>query len=179
MVAVFLADGFEEVEALAPVDILRRAGVEVCTVGVGKKTITGSHGVPVVCDLLDADLELDHIEMMVLPGGMPGAANLEACPVVQGLMEHCAAYGKWIGAICAAPFVLGHAGLLRGKNATCYPGYEKELKGAKCSGALVERDGRIITGKGPGAALEFGFALAEALRGAATAAKLREAMQCR
>lgn len=179
MVYVFLAPGFEEVEALAPVDILRRARAEVRTVGVGGPVITGAHGIPVQCDITAAEAEEKGLEMAILPGGMPGAANLEASAEVQRLLDHCAANGLWIGAICAAPFVLGHKGLLRGRRATCYPGFETELEGAEYTAALVEQDGRYITGKGPGAALEFGFRLAEALRGREIAAKLREAMQCR
>lgn len=179
MVAVFLATGFEEIEALAPVDILRRAGVEVCIVGVGEKTIIGAHGITVLCDFTDHEVLFDKVEMMVLPGGMPGAANLEACPTVQKLLEHCSKHQKWIAAICAAPFVLGHKGLLKGKSATCYPGFEKELTDAVCTGLSVECDGNVITGKGPGAALEFAFALAGALKGDSVAQKLRGDMQCR
>lgn len=182
MVAVFFAPGFEELEALAPVDVLCRAGVEVCTVGVGGRTVAGAHGVSVECDREagPAFLEqLDQLEMVVLPGGMPGAQNLEDSPQVAAVLGEAARRGLWIGAICAAPFVLGHRGLLRGKRVTCYPGYETELTGAVYTGAAVEEDGRLITANGPGAALPFALRLAAALRGEAVAASLAEAMQWR
>ena len=177
MVYVFLAPGFEEIEALAPVDILRRAGVEVRTVGVGGPVIKGSHGVPVQCDITEDQVETAGLEMVVLPGGMPGAANLEKSAQVQKALDYCAQQGLWIAAICAAPFVLGHKGLLKGRRATCYPGFETELLGAQYTAAPVERDGKVITGKGPGAALPFGYCLAEVLKGRETARKLQEAMQ--
>ena len=178
MVYVLLAPGFEEIEALAPTDILRRAGVEVRAVGVGSREIIGSHGIPVVCDLTEEEANLRDLEMVILPGGMPGAANLEASEKVQALLDHCAQNDRWVAAICAAPFVLGHKGLLKGRRATCYPGFEGELTGAVYTAAAVEQDGRYITGKGPGVALEFGFRLAEVLKGAETARRVREGMQC-
>ena len=178
MVYVFLAEGFEEIEALAPVDILRRAGVEVRTVGIGGQVVRGAHGVEVRADLTENEAAADGLEMVVLPGG-PGTPNLEASAAMQRLLDTAAANGLWIGAICAAPSILGHKGLLRGKRAVCYPGYETELAGAQVEHTAVCTDGRIITGNGPGAALGFGFALAAALAGTEKAEAVRTGMQVR
>lgn len=180
MVCVFLADGFEEMEALAPVDILRRAGVTVQTVGVGGKTVTGSHGIPVVADAADHELVLsDDLQAVVLPGGMPGTKNLEKSAVVQAALDYAAAHDCLIAAICAAPSVLGHRELLRGRRATCYPGFESELYGAVVTGASVEVDGRIVTARGAGVSLDFGLQLLCELGLCEQAAALREGMQCR
>lgn len=178
MVYVFLADGFEEIEALAPVDILRRAGVEVQTVGIGGQTVVGSHGVPVVCDITERDVTTDGLTAVVLPGGMPGTTNLDRSRVVSKLLEYAASHGLVIGAICAAPSVLGHRGLLRGKQATCFPGFEKELTGASLVPDAVVTDGRIITAKGAGVAIPFGLALAAALVSPEKAEAVRVSMQC-
>ena len=173
MVYVFLAEGFEEVEALTPVDILRRAGVEVKTVSISDDYIvTGAHGIPVMADTLlsqtsdsvpggwnDAQ-RLGECDMIVLPGGLPGATNLDACQRLRDMiMVHYQA-GKPLAAICAAPIVYGHLGILEGKRVTCYPGFEKELTGAQYTAALVETDGQFITACGPAAAMEFGYQLA-------------------
>ena len=133
MIYVFLANGFEEIEALAPVDILRRAELEVKTVGVGGKTITGSHGITVTADIEEKDVTTDDMELMILPGGMPGTLNLEKSPIVTTCAEYCAKNDIYLAAICAAPSVLGHLGLLNGKEAICFPGFEGELKGATIS----------------------------------------------
>ena len=120
MYYVFLAEGFEEVEALAPIDIMRRADIEVYTVGVGHKTVTGSHGIPVVADVIDCEIGPDSdCEGIILPGGMPGTLNLEKADTVQKFIDYCAENGKLLAAICAAPSVLGHKGLLNGKKAVC------------------------------------------------------------
>ena len=156
MIYVFLAEGFEEVEALAPVDLLRRAKKEVQTVGVTGKVVTSSHGVPVTADLTQEELSLNgNVEMIVLPGGMPGTLNEEASEVVQNAIAFCAANDRYIGAICAAPSILGHLGLLQGKTAVCYTGFEKDLKGAAIGADGVVTDGKIITARGAGVALEF------------------------
>ena len=132
MIYVFLANGFEEVEALAPVDMLRRAKQEVTTVGVTGKIVTGSHHIPVTADITAEELQIGgDMDMIVLPGGMPGTLNEEASPVVQAVIDYCVANDRWIGAICAAPSILGHKGVLNGKTATCYTGFEKELTGAE------------------------------------------------
>ncbi len=178
MVYVFLADGFEEVEALAPVDILRRAGVQVQTVGIGGQTVSGSHGIPVVCDITERDVTTDGLQAVVLPGGMPGTTHLDRSRVVTKFLEFADAHELVIGAICAAPSVLGHKGLLRGKQATCFPGFEKELAGASLLPDAVVTDGRIVTAKGAGVAIPFGLALVAALVSPEKAEAVRVSMQC-
>lgn len=158
MVYVFLADGFEEVEALTPVDYLRRAGVEVVTVGVGGLQIKGAHGITVVCDTQQDSITADaSLEGIVLPGGMPGTINLENSSVVQEFITYCADNGKMLAAICAAPSVLGHRNLLEGRRAVCFPGFEKDLYGADVKSAYSVTDGNFITAKGAGSAPEFAF----------------------
>lgn len=164
MIYVFLANGFEEVEALTPVDMLRRCELEVQTVGVGGKTVRGSHGITVEADIEASDVKLDgNLDMVILPGGMPGTLNLEKSSDVQKAIDYCTANDRYIAAICAAPSVLGHKGLLRGKTAVCYTGFESELYGAELGNAPVCTDGRIITSKGAGTALEFSFELVKNL----------------
>lgn len=176
-VYVFLADGFEEIEALATVDVLRRAGVQVTTVSINPtEVVTGAHGVPVVADVLFDDAALADADLLVLPGGMPGAANLDAHEGVCAALKAQAESGKCLAAICAAPMVLGHLGLLNGKNATCYPGFEGELDGAEYTAAPVEKDGNIITGRGPAAVLPFAYALAEALVGEEVVCQVKSGM---
>ena len=177
MIYVFLATGFEDIEALAPVDIMRRAGLKVQTVSItGERVVESAHGVGIVSDLLLHDVDFSEAEMLVLPGGLPGSTNLDACqPLTQAIARHYEAGGA-IAAICAAPLVFGHLGLLQGHRATCYPGIEPELKGAVCTSAIVERDENIITGKGPGAAFEFGYTIVEFFRGKGVSQVLREGM---
>ena len=144
---VFLAEGFEEVEALTPVDVLRRAGLPVKTVSVtGVLTVNGAHGVPVVADMVFEEVKEGDAEMIVLPGGLPGATNLDAHEGLGKLIMTFAEAGRPLSAICAAPLVYGKRGLLKGKKVTCYPGFEKYLEGAEYTAALVEKDGNFITG---------------------------------
>lgn len=178
MIYVFLANGFEEVEAFAPIDILRRAELEVTTVGIGSKEITGSHGITVIADMEEKDVTTDDMELMVLPGGMPGTLNLEKSPIVSACIQYCVRNNILIGAICAAPSILGHMGVLSGKEATCFPGFEGELKGAALSEKLVCKDGNIITARGMGVATQFGLALAAQMAGQAVADKIHAAIQC-
>ena len=178
MIYVFLANGFEEIEALAPVDILRRAELEVKTVGVGGKTITGSHGITVTADIEEKDVTTDDMEMMILPGGMPGTLNLEKSPIVTACAKYCAGNGVYLAAICAAPSILGHLGLLEGKEAICFPGFEGELKGAKITEKHVCVDGSVITAKGMGVATQFGLTLAGLIAGEDAAEKIHAAIQC-
>lgn len=177
MVYVYLADGFEEIEALAPIDILRRCGVEVKTVGVTGAQVCGSHGICVAADIAPEEVCLDCAQMLVLPGGLPGTTNLEKDSRVTDAVLQAHAEGKYIAAICAAPSVFGHLGILKGRNATCYPGFEGELEGAVPSEDGVVCDGHIITAKGAGRASDFGFLLAGLLAGNAKAAEVRKAMQ--
>lgn len=163
MIYVFLAKGFEEIEALAPVDILRRAGVDVKTVGVTGKQVRGSHNISVSCDITVSEACFDDLDGIILPGGMPGTTNLEADETVNKFIDYAAANGKFIGAICAAPMILGHKGLLNGKNAVCFTGFEKELAGAHVLDRPSVRDENIITGWGAGGAFDFALLYLEAL----------------
>ncbi len=171
MVYVFLAKGFEELEALAPVDVLRRAGVTVKTVGVTGKRVSGSHGISVNCDITVNEATFDELDGIILPGGLPGTTNLEADETVQRFIDYAAENGKIIGAICAAPMILGHKGLLQGKNAVCFTGFEKELTGAHVLDRPAVRDGNIVTGWGAGGAMDFALLYLEALYDNADIAK--------
>ena len=173
MVYLFLANGFEEIEALCPLDLLRRAGVSVTTVGIGGEMIVGSHGITVMADIPEGHYQDSNPEMLILPGGMPGAKHLDESRTVDTALKSAARNGSLLAAICAAPMVLGHRDLLVGKEAICFPGFEKELNGAKISQKRVVRDGNIITAAGMGVALEFGLALVAALKGEETAEQLR------
>lgn len=176
MIYVFLANGFEEIEALTPVDLLRRAGFEVTTVGVGSDTVRGSHGITVTADIPDTLYADASPELLVLPGGMPGTLNLEKSPVVLSALRAAARKDLPIAAICAAPSILGHLGLLEGRRAVCYPSFEKELYGATITDARVERDGNIVTAVGMGAATEFSLALIELLASKEKAAEIARAI---
>lgn len=180
MVYLFLAEGFEEIEALTPVDILRRGRVNVTTVGVGSKEITGSHGIKVTADISTSELDISDMEAVILPGGMPGTKNLEADSTVISAVKECQEKGGVIGAICAAPSVLGHLGILSGKRATAFPGFDADLEGAlQGSDGYVEADGNIITARGMGVSVDFGLALLSALKDRETADKVKSAIQCR
>ncbi len=177
MIYVFLANGFEECEALAPIDILRRVGFDVLTVGVSGKTALGAHNIPVVCDITTDKVVLENIKAIILPGGMPGTTNLENNETVQKAIDYAASNNLLIGAICAAPSILGHKGLLKDKNATCFPGFEKDLIGANFTDNQVVRDGNIITAKGAGVAFQFGFELVSYLKDEKTANDLKIQMK--
>ena len=178
MIYMFLANGFEEVEALAPLDLLRRAGLEVTTVGIGGDVIRGSHNITVHADIpeeLYADAAPD---MIILPGGMPGSKNLDESRIVDSALRAAASSGGYLAAICAAPMVLGKRGYLEGKQAICFPGFEEYLQGAKIApeGVRVVTDGKVITAAGMGVALEFGLTLVALLKGEEAAAALRRAV---
>ncbi|MBQ6825143.1 MAG: DJ-1/PfpI family protein [Clostridia bacterium] len=177
MIYVFLADGFEECEALAPVDILRRANIEVKTVGIGSKTISGSHNIKVLCDISENEAQTDNLEGIILPGGMPGTLNLEKSDTVQEFLDYSYKSGLLISAICAAPSILGHKGLLKNKKACCFKGFEKDLTDAFVTENRVEADGNIITAYGAGAAFDFGFKILEFLKDYETANALKEQMR--
>ena len=165
-VALFLANGFEEIEALGTVDILRRAQIPVITVSItDDKVVTGAHNVPVTADAIFSETDFKDIEILVLPGGMPGAKHLNEHEGLKKLIAEYNSKGKQIGAICAAPMVLGGLGILDGKKATTYPGFEPELIGAKVTGENVVIDGNITTGKGPGLVFEFALRLVEQIAG--------------
>lgn len=174
MVYVLFADGFEEIEALYPIDILMRGGLNVRKISVtGERTVVGTHGIAVVTDAL-LDGIGDDIELLFLPGGMPGAATLDALPEMDALIEKTLKKGGRVAAICAAPMVLGKRGYLRGKAAVCYPGFEKFLDGACLDEERVVTDGRITTAVGMGAAGELGLTLLSLLRGSAAARRVSE-----
>lgn len=179
MIYVFLANGFEEIEGLTVVDFLRRAELEVCTVGVGGKLITGAHNIPVFCDLDESEVRLDdELKAVVLPGGMPGTLNLEKCETVKSAVSYCAENDRFVCAICAAPSVLGHMGLLRGRKACCFPGFENELEGAEVSDDYVCRDGKFITAKGMGAAINFSREITASLINENEAKRIKKSLQC-
>ncbi len=179
MVYVFLANGFEELEALAPIDILRRAGVEVVTVGVDSTEITASHKVVFNADTTVDKITLDDkLEMIVLPGGMPGTLNLENNDYVQAAIDYCVKNDKYVSAICAAPSILGHKGLLKGRKAVCFPGFEKDLEGAVIAEIGVAEDGKFITAKGAGVCIEFALKLVEKLVSAEKADEIKRGIQC-
>ncbi len=179
MIYVFLANGFEEIEGLTVVDFLRRAELEVCTVGVGGKLIVGAHNIPVFCDLDESEVKLDsELKAVVLPGGMPGTLNLEKSEAVKKTVMFCADNDRYVCAICAAPSILGHMGLLEGKKVCCFPGFENELEGADVSNDFVCSDGKFITAKGMGAAIGFSERITACLVNETKAKKIKESLQC-
>ncbi len=177
MLYLFLADGFEETEALVPLDLLRRAGVPVLTVGVTCETVMGSHRIPVGSDISPDEIDLTDCEGVFLPGGMPGTENLYKSEAVRDALTFCHENGKLIACICAAPIVPGRMGLLKGKKAVCFPGFEGELTGRVETDAFVVRDGNFITAKGAGCVFPFAAAIIEALKDKNAADKVIGAIQ--
>lgn len=176
MIYIYLAQGFEETEMIFPLDLMRRADLDVKTVSVtGDLLVTGSHGITVKADMLvsDPEYDLEKAQLVMLPGGMPGTINLEKSAEVQKAIRFAYDSGRYIAAICAAPLVLGNAGLLEGKKAVCYPGFEKYLKGAENPADRCVVDGKIITAVGCGAAAELGFAIITELCGKNTAESIK------
>ncbi len=182
MIYLFLADGFEETEATFPLDLLRRAGADVKTVAVGKsgRTVTGAHGITVTADIAEADADPEAADGVILPGGMPGADNLFASEKVKSCVLSAARRGVPVGAICAAPYILGRLGLLEGRRAVCFPGFEGRLEGARVCDAPVVTDtgagGVIVTARSAGAAAEFGLALVSVFVSPAAADKVAAAI---
>ncbi len=180
MVYCFLADGFEELEAVGAVDMLKRADINVKLVGVTGQIVTGAHGIKLVSDCSCDEVILDaSFEAVMLPGGMPGTLNLEKSEAVQKAIDFAVDENKLICAICAAPQILGHKGILEGRCAIAYPGFEKELKGAKVSSDYVVTDGNFITAKGAGVAADFGLAVVSALKGEELASNIKASIQAR
>lgn len=175
-VAVILADGFEEVEAIAVVDVLRRAGVETVLAGLHNGLITSARNVRVLTDADISTIKADDFDMLVLPGGQPGSDNLNADERVKTLLQDFSAKAKLTGAICAAPYVLANAGLLEGKDATSHPTYKDRLGGATYKEKTVVEDGNVLTSRGAGTALCFGLAIVERLMGREKADSIKEAM---
>ncbi len=173
----FIANGSEEIEALTVVDVLRRAGVDTVTVSItGSKEVTMSHGVKIFCDTTIEDADLSDADMLLLPGGLPGATNLNEHEGVRRAMLQQWEKGGKVGAICAAPLVLGSLGILRGKKATCYPGFEYQMTGAEYTADVFTVDGNVITGCGPAATLPYSYAILEMLGYGNEAVQLREGM---
>lgn len=174
-VCVFLADGFEEIEGLTVVDILRRAGVDTKTVSVtGSLQVTGAHQIQVQADACLKDVDFEETELLVLPGGMPGTKNLGACRELTDLLVNFAGKGRKLAAICAAPSVLGDLGLLKGRKAACYPGFEARLTGAEVTFEKVAVDGNVTTSRGMGTAIPFALALVAQLVSAEKAREIKE-----
>ena len=165
MVYMLLGTGFEETEAIAPLDLLRRANIEVKTVGLNGPVITGSHGIPVMADMEIGDLDVSDAEMIVLPGGLGGVASIRACGKAMEAIRQVYEAGKFTAAICAGPTVLADLGIVDGRNATCYPGCEEGMGKANMVAEAAVRDGRLITGTSAGCAVPFGLKLIEALKG--------------
>ncbi len=179
MLYMFFAQGFEEVEAIATLDVIRRAGISIESVGIGALNVTGSHNITVVCDKTESEISFnENVEGIILPGGMPGTTNLMNSKTVSDFIDSCHVNGRLLCAICAAPMILGRKGLLHCKEAICFPGFENELKGAVIADAYVCRDENIITSKGMGSAVNFGLEIVAALTDRQTADKLKSTLQC-
>ncbi len=174
-VCVFFGTGYEEIEALTVVDILRRAGVETDMVSVmGERTVMGSHQIPVVMDKLLSEVDFDSVDVLVLPGGLAGTKNLEACEALMEKVDAFVTEGKTVCAICAAPSILGHRGHLKGKKAIAYPGFEDQLTGAQVVCEPAVRDGNIITGRGMGCSIPFALEILKYLTDEQTAKAMAE-----
>jgi 4-methyl-5(b-hydroxyethyl)-thiazole monophosphate biosynthesis len=171
---MFLGTGFEETEAIAPLDLLRRANIEVKTVGLNGPVITGSHGIGVVADMEIGDLDISDAEMVILPGGLGGVASIRACSAAMDAVRTVWEAGKFTAAICAGPTVLADLGITAGKNATCYPGCETGMGNANMVAEAAVRDGKLITGTSAGCAIPFGLKLIEALKGEAEARRIAD-----
>ena len=175
--AVFFASGYEEIEALTVVDICRRGGLEVDMVSVsGEMEVTGSHGICVSMDKEFGNVDFEDYDMLVLPGGMPGTRNLEDHAGLMERVDEFAAKGKYLAAICAAPSIFGHRGILKGRRACCYPSFESQLAGAEVTEKPVEISGNVITSRGMGTAIAFGLAIVSVFKGKEAADKLAESI---
>lgn len=171
--AIFLADGFEEIEALTVVDLLRRANIEISTVSImGRKNVTGSHNITVEADALLEETDFDSLDMLILPGGMPGTTNLADCKALTDKIKEFDENDKMLCAICAAPTVFGKLGILKGKKACCFPGREDDLLGADVQTSSVIKDGHFITSRGMGTAIDFGLAIIEHYQGSDAATSM-------
>lgn len=178
MVYVFLAEGFEIIEALAPVDMLKRAKIDTKLVGVTGEMVTSSCGISVKTDMTIDEFDFYDVQAVVLPGGMPGTKNLEASDKIQNILDNVQNVKGLICAICAAPSVLGHKGILQGKEATCFPGFEDALEGATLSDKYVVTCDNIITARGAGVSVDFGLEIVKYLKGEETSQGVRDAIQC-
>lgn len=176
-IGIFMADGCEEIEGLTVVDIMRRAGIHITTISISdKKEVAGAHGITFLADAKKDEVDFSTLDGIVLPGGMPGTTNLGADETVDKVIREFAAGGKLVAAICAAPSVLGQAGLLNGKHATSYPGFEPKLTGAVTSEDPVVQDGNVITSRGMGTAIAFALEIVSYFTDKKTADKLAESI---
>lgn len=177
-VYLFLAEGFEEIEGLTVVDLLRRASIDIAMVSItGDVKVTGSHQITTIADALFEDVDYSEADMLILPGGMPGTNNLQEHEGLDQLLRNFASGSKMLAAICAAPKVLGSKGLLQGKNAVCYPGHEEQLLGANIINSAVVKDGNITTSKGMGTSIDFSLSLISTLKGPEEALRIAKAIQ--
>lgn len=166
MVYVLLGTGFEETEAIAPIDLLRRANIDVLTVGLNGKTVYGGHNIGIATDITPEEMDLSAMDMIVLPGGLGGVASIRACRNAMEAIRYAYENGRFVAAICAAPTILAELGITDGRRAVCYPGCEAEMgKAIMVTDAPCVRDGRVITGTSAGCAVPFGLSLIEALKG--------------
>ncbi len=174
---IFLAEGFEEIEAITVIDVLRRAKVDIKVVSVSDKlAVAGAHKITVIADALYEEIDFADIDMLILPGGMPGTTNLTSHQrLIQSITQH-AKDDKWVCAICAAPSILGKLGILRGKSAVCYPGFEDSLQGAEVKYDSVIHDGKVVTARGPGVSIQFALKLVEILKGPELSEKIKNDM---
>ena len=172
MVYMLLGTGFEETEAIAPLDLLRRAGVEVQTVGITGKTVYGSHNIGIVADITPDEMDLESMEMIILPGGLGGVASARASEEALNALRYGWEHDRYVAAICAGPTVLADLGITDEKYATCYPGCEGQMGNAKMEIAASVTDGKLITGASAGCAIPFGLALVAALKGEEMAEKI-------
>ncbi|MCL2495727.1 MAG: DJ-1/PfpI family protein [Oscillospiraceae bacterium] len=177
MIYEFLAEGFEELEAIAPLDILRRAGVKVQTVGIGGKVVIGSHGIAVTCDSMPDEIDREACEGVILPGG-PGRVNLANSPAMMDMLRIVSQRGGMIAAICGAPEILGRLGYLEGRRACCYPGFEDKLLGAQVCFDPVVIDGNVITSRGAGTSVAFALAIVRYLASPELASEIAKQIQC-
>lgn len=175
MLYMILKDGFEETEAIATLDFIKRADIEIKTVS-DKEMVTGTHGIKVGVDILFSEVETDKLSGVILPGGQPGSDNLFKCEKTKELLDFAFKNNKLLGAICAAPYILGERGYLQGKSATCFPGFSRHLKGANVTNEKVVSDGNIITAKGMGASFLFGYEIVKYFKGEEASKKIMEAI---
>lgn len=178
MVYIILGTGFEEMEAICPCDMLRRGGVDVQFAGIGGKLITGGKGIAVQADCTVEEMDLQAMDMIVLPGGLGGVHSILGSETAMNAIRYAHENGKFVAAICAAPSILAKLGITDGKKAVVYPGMEDQMGCAIMQDADAVRDGKVLTGRGPGAAMDFGFLLLETMKDAETAAQVRAGMVC-
>lgn len=176
MVYILLGKGFEEIEAVSPCDILRRGGVEVQFAGIDGRLITGGNGITVQADCTVEEMDLNKMDMIVLPGGLGGVHSILGSETAMNAVRHAYENGKYVAAICAAPTILAGLGITDGRRAVCYPGMEDQMGSAVMVDADAVEDGKVLTGRAPGAALEFGYLLLRTLKDAETAEKVRGGM---